>query len=132
MKRAPVKSAYRRPKIARGKSGLETSFAILWSQHPRCRKFPAAAEHRFQPPRKWRFDFAWPAVMVAVELEGGTYSGRKSRHTTATGHQGDCEKYNAAAIAGWCVLRYTAQDMQRRPLQVFDEILSAIERRTSV
>lgn len=62
-------------------------------------------EHRFHARRKWRFDFAFPELRLAVEVEGGTWS--TSRHTTGKGFAGDLEKYNAAAIAGWCVLRYT-------------------------
>src|SRR6187551_2874790 len=28
-------------------------------------------EHRFHPTRKWRFDYAFPIAMLAVEIEGG-------------------------------------------------------------
>jgi very-short-patch-repair endonuclease len=60
-------------------------------------------EHQFDSARRWRFDFAWPAFMVAVEVEGGQWVG---------GHGGkrfrqDAEKYNEAAIQGWTVLRLT-------------------------
>ncbi|MGH8374415.1 MAG: DUF559 domain-containing protein [Pseudomonas sp.] len=62
-------------------------------------------EHRFDAVRKWRFDFAWPAQMLAVEVEGGTWTG--GRHTRGAGYQADLEKYNAAAAQGWTVLRFT-------------------------
>ena len=62
-------------------------------------------EHRFHPKRRWRFDFAWPDVMLAVEVEGGTWS--KGRHTRGRGFAADCEKYNEAAMLGWKVLRFT-------------------------
>ena len=62
-------------------------------------------EYEFHPTRKWRFDFAWPDSMLAVECEGGTWTG--GRHTTGSGFEADCEKYNAAALLGWRVLRYT-------------------------
>jgi len=65
-------------------------------------------EHRFHAIRKWRFDFAWPGQMLAVECEGLTWSKKKSRHTTDSGFEKDCEKYNAAAIEGWTVLRFTS------------------------
>lgn len=64
-------------------------------------------EYRFHPTRKWRFDFAIPSMMVAIEYEG--IHSAKSRHTTVTGYSKDTEKYNAATILGWKVLRYTAQ-----------------------
>lgn len=56
--------------------------------------------------RGWRFDFAWPAIKVALEVEGGVF--RKGRHTTGSGFTEDCCKYNAAAIDGWLVIRATA------------------------
>lgn len=58
--------------------------------------------------RKWRFDFAFPELMIAVECEGGTWGRRKSRHTTGSGFENDCEKYNFAAMDGWVVLRFTS------------------------
>jgi len=67
-------------------------------------------EHRFAPPRRWRFDFAWPALMVAVEAEGGTWAG--GRHTTGTGFRADCQKYNAAVELGWRVLRFTGTEIE--------------------
>jgi len=63
-------------------------------------------EYRFHPTRRWKFDFCWPSKMVAVELEGGTWTG--GRHTRPVGFEKDCEKYNEAAIMGWKVLRFTA------------------------
>ena len=62
-------------------------------------------EHRFSPPRRWRFDFAWPALKIAAELEGGTFT-EKSRHTTGIGFRRDCEKYNSATLQGWRVFRF--------------------------
>ena len=64
-----------------------------------------AREYRFAPPRLWRFDYAWPDRRLALEIEGGTYSG--GRHVRGKGYQRDCEKYNAAALSGWMVLRVT-------------------------
>ena len=67
-------------------------------------------EHRFDPIRRWRFDFAWPARMLALEVEGGTYSG--GRHTTGAGFEKDAEKYAEAAISGWTVLRVTGKQVK--------------------
>lgn len=62
-------------------------------------------EYRFAPPRRWRFDYAWPAAKVALEIEGGTWTG--GRHVRGKGYERDVEKYNAAALAAWTVLRVT-------------------------
>jgi len=67
-----------------------------------------AHEHRFALAlgRQWRFDFAWPDHMLAVEVEGGVWS--QGRHTRGSGFIEDCTKYNNAALLGWTVLRVTA------------------------
>ena len=62
-------------------------------------------EYRFHPSRKWRFDFAWPDLLLAVEVEGGTWA--RGRHTRGKGFRGDCIKYGEALILGWQVLRAT-------------------------
>lgn len=62
-------------------------------------------EYRFAPPRRWRFDYAWPDAKVALEVEGGVWI--RGRHTRGSGFLKDMEKYNAAAVRGWRVLRCT-------------------------
>lgn len=64
-------------------------------------------EYVFAPPRRWRFDFAWPAEKVAAEVEGGLFS--QGRHTRGAGFSDDIEKYNAAAMAGWLLIRCTPE-----------------------
>lgn len=62
-------------------------------------------EFRFAAPRRWRFDFAWPGQMLALEIEGLVRPGEKSRHTTNDGYRKDIEKYNMATLMGWRVIR---------------------------
>lgn len=59
--------------------------------------------------RKWRFDLAWPSLMLAIEIEGGTGKRRDkpSRHLTSQGFDEDCVKYGEAAVMGWKVIRVT-------------------------
>ncbi len=59
-------------------------------------------EHRFHATRKWRFDLAWPAEMLAVEVHGGVWTG--GRHTRGAGFVRDREKMNEAVLLGWRVL----------------------------
>lgn len=81
-------------------------------------------EHRFHDTRKWRFDFANPEEMIAVEVEG--LSRGKSRHTTFAGYRGDCEKYNEAAILGWKVLRFTDKEVKSgEAIQTIERALHA-------
>ena len=54
--------------------------------------------------RLWKFDYAIPEKLVAVEIEGGAYV--QGRHTRGPGYVKDMEKYNTAIELGWVVLRY--------------------------
>jgi hypothetical protein len=62
-------------------------------------------EWKFEAKRRWRFDYAWPQQMVALEVEGGVWTG--GRHTRGAGFVRDMEKYNRAAVLGWRLLRVT-------------------------
>lgn len=86
------------------KADLEAAFT-LWLRTRECADIPAPVrQHRFAPPRRWRFDFAWPDQMVAVEIDGLVYGGRGG-HQTVSGVMADCEKYEAALRLGWRVYR---------------------------
>ena len=92
----------------RAASSGEEVFAL----HCRLRQIPEPErEYRFHPERRWRFDFAWPKIKLAAEIEGGTW--KNGRHNRHKGFEGDCEKYNEAAILGWTVLRFTTQQVKR-------------------
>jgi len=65
-------------------------------------------EFRFHPVRRWRFDFAFPNIMLSIEVEGITYYGGREklgRHQTAKGIEADLEKYGEAMKLGWTVYR---------------------------
>lgn len=66
--------------------------------------------------RKFKFDYALPRIKVAIEIEGGIYSGRA--HGSVTGILRDMEKYNLAAMLGWRVIRI-------EPKRV-DEVMPAV------
>ncbi len=95
-------------------SSLERKFALLWLHGIRG-STELVCEHQFYPGRKWRFDFAHPQTKVAIELEGGIWSG--GRHTRGKGFTQDCEKYNAAAIQGWRVFRLTSEMVNATELE---------------
>lgn len=68
---------------------------------------PFEAEYRFDLARRWRFDFAWPAIKLAAEIEGGSWIG--GRHTRGAGFEQDVIKYNQATMDGWYILRFTTE-----------------------
>ena len=70
--------------------------------------FPVA-EYRFDDTRKWRFDFAFTDARVALEVEGGVWTG--GRHTRGSGFVKDIEKYNRAAELGWRIVRTTPSEL---------------------
>ena len=81
-----------------------------------------SAAHEYRKGRAWRFDFAWPALMLAVECEGGTWSG--GRHTRGDGYAKDTDKYNAASLAGWAVLRFTGDRIESgAALEIIEQAL---------
>lgn len=80
-------------------------------------------EYRFHPTRRWKFDFAWPAALLAVEIDGGIWS--HGRHVRGKGVTGDCEKYNAATAMGWRVLRATEPLLD--DLSVLDAVTRILE-----
>lgn len=88
---------------------------------------PAVPEFRFAPPRKWAFDFAFPDLLLAIEIEGIDHR-KKNRYAR------DLTKYNTAARRGWCLLRFTARQVHQRKAiqeiqQVYHERLAATPRR---
>lgn len=73
-------------------------------------KIDFVAQHRFHPTRRWRFDFAWPEKLFAVEVQGlakPTYSKRGKLilggHQSIAGIKNDLEKYDEALRRGWRV-----------------------------
>ena len=67
---------------------------------------PPEREYRFAAPRRYRFDFCWPDRKVALEVQGGVWTG--GRHTRGRGATSDAEKLSLAAAGGWRVLVVTA------------------------
>jgi very-short-patch-repair endonuclease len=84
------------------KSHLERQFELLLKSW-KIKGFER--EYQFHPKRKWKIDFANTKHGIAVEIEGGIWSG--GRHTRPQGYIKDVEKYNALTLNGWRLLRYT-------------------------
>lgn len=68
-------------------------------------------EYKFLHDRRFRFDIAIPQYRVAVEFEGGIFTG--GRHTRGKGYAKDAKKYNLAVMHNWKLLRYTSADVRK-------------------
>lgn len=64
---------------------------------------------------KWRFDFAWPKVKVAVEIDGYTNGGRG--HVSGTQYSSDCRKLNQAQKERWVLLRFDAKMLNKEMVE---------------
>ena len=86
-------------------------------------KLDCIKEHKFHPVRKWRFDYAIPTAKIAIEVEGGVWTG--GRHTSPKGFLNDMEKYNTATIMGWRLLRTTPDRLcSNETLQMVRDIIA--------
>lgn len=96
------------------------------SEHEFARELKSS---RYPRGRRWRFDFAFLSVKIAVEVDGGTHS--RGRHTRHDGFEKDCQKMNAATELGWQVLRGTGPMVKSHELiDTLDRLLrDALERK---
>ena len=79
-------------------------------------------EYQAIPGRKFRFDFAFVAERLLVEINGGTYS--KGAHSTGTGINRDYEKNNLAVLNNWRVLSFdTKQVKSGAALEVVEKLI---------
>ena len=67
-------------------------------------------ELKFHPSRAWRFDVAFLGAKVAVEVDGGVFTG--GRHARGAGIEGDHEKVNEGILRGWTIYRVTPRHVK--------------------
>lgn len=85
-------------------SNLEAAFARRWRRDT---EIPIRTQVMFHPRRKWRFDFAFPEIYLAIEIQG---YGRG--HVSYTGMAKDHEKFNSATRFGWSVIFLMSKDVK--------------------
>lgn len=71
---------------------------------------PPNRNYVFHATRKWQIDFAWPAVKIGVEIQGGIYMAGGA-HALPTHIERDLRKHNALLDAGWQVWHWMPQDI---------------------
>lgn len=84
-------------------------------------------EFKFHPTRKWRFDLAWPDHKIALEIEGGIWTG--GRHSRGgIGFLKDMEKYNEAGKLGWRIFRCTPTEFKKGIAQSYIKEVFEVEK----
>lgn len=99
----PKPAPKKRPKV----SPLEAELA----SQIRAYGLPApVTEFLAVPWRKFRFDLAWPAHRLLLEIQGDVW--RKGGHTSGVGVTRDAEKGNLAVLEGYRVLHVTSNQIK--------------------
>lgn len=94
-------------------SHLEDTFEQHWRILRPDESWPMPErQFAFHPARRWRFDFAWPSVKVAVEIQGGTFS--RGGHSRGAGQSKDFEKLNEAQRLGWRVVQLDTKALAKK------------------
>lgn len=91
------------------KEGSELEDAFAWYLKVSGVATPERQYHFKAPGHRqpYRLDFAWPDRLIAIEVDGGSYSG--GRHTRGSGFETDCVRGFEAAIAGWRIGHVTGK-----------------------
>lgn len=92
--------------MKRGKSYNERIVNAFFKEHG----IPAPVyELQFAPPRRWRFDLAWPGHKLAIEAQGGLFVG--GAHVRGAFLRKEHEKRNHAAAMGWRILYFEPMEL---------------------
>lgn len=83
-------------------------FELVWREHGLGTE-GLEREYRFHQTRRWRFDYAWPSFMLAVEIHGFGWG-----HQTMKQMSSNREKVREAIKLGWRVMEYTSRCLGSR------------------
>jgi very-short-patch-repair endonuclease len=75
---------------------------------------------------RFRLDFAWLRAKVAAEVDGYEAHGHRRAF------QADRDRQNVLVALGWVVLRFTWEDVVRRPAKVADALLAVLSQSVAV
>ncbi|MEU7759422.1 MULTISPECIES: DUF559 domain-containing protein [Micromonospora] len=88
---------------------------------------PLVAQHEVRAGGRFvaRVDLAWPALRLAVEYDG-------DHHRERAHFRRDVARLNALRAAGWVVLRFTGDDVLRRPDATVALVRQALAERRAI
>jgi len=108
----------------RNKSNQADSFIRLVKQELEADVWP---EFYFLTDREYRFDYAIPDHMIAIEQEGGVWAKGNSGHSSGRGIMRDMDKSSLANVNGWMLIRRTPDQVLTN--ETLELIKKAIETR---
>ena len=95
--------------------GTESELEFILADDIRKARLPRPnLQLRVTDERKFRFDFAWPDRMLAVEVVGVGGQFGKSKYKTPAGWNRFAEKINLACLLGWRVMMFTGDQVRNR------------------
>ena len=89
----------------------QSELELLFLSHIKWASLPIPVQqYKFHHERKWRFDFAWIDLKIAIEIDGGEWV--QGRHGRGIGMANDNEKLNNAVLLGWKVYKFTGSQVK--------------------
>lgn len=84
------------------------------------------------PGRKFKFDFIFRKLKLAVEIQGGVWSG--GAHGRPNGIVRDYEKLNLAVLHGWSVLQFDTKSIHNcnNPKSAIETTKKVIQQRSEL
>jgi len=95
---------------------LEPRMARLLRDHG----LPPAVFQYVIPGPRFRVDFAYPDLLLAIEVDGYEV------HGTRTAFDADRDRQNRLVLLGWTVLRFTWTQVVRQPVKVAADVRRAL------
>lgn len=120
--RPPSASDADKPRTKKRLPRAASPIAALLELHMRAHKLPAPQpEYRFLEERRFRFDYAWPRLGLAVEVDGEVHRIKSRFHA-------DIEKHALALLAGWTILRVGGREVRSGvAVQWIGKMIAALE-----
>jgi very-short-patch-repair endonuclease len=103
-----------------GAPATESDAETLFVQLARCAGFPAPVRQFWivLGGRRYRLDFAWPLLRLAVEIDGAAVHGPADLSR-------DLRRQNRIILDGWMILRFTWAMLMRSRREVEDDLWTA-------
>lgn len=115
--------------MKRSNTDKAAAFETYWRMIDPYECFRLVPEYPFSKEigRKHRFDWAFPALRVAVEIEGNAWHvAGGGKHMQAR----DLEKYNLAASLGWLVFRFSPEMLKADPYGCMEIVNDTLDSRS--